>query len=122
MAGEPARGLAGRFADFAAGRRVVEDFRAGAVVRVITVFATTGYRRRDVLTHAAFIYDNLGLRDWLAEPATWLLVEWPERSAGLRALADVEIVLEIAGPASRRVRAAAKTARGREAVGLLAGD
>src|SRR5690606_30484193 len=66
--------------------------------------------------------DNLGLRDWLAEPATWLLVEWPERSAGLRALADVEIVLEIAGPASRRVRAAAKTARGREAVGLLAGD
>lgn len=33
MAGEPARGLAGRFADFAAGRRDVEDFRVGAVLR-----------------------------------------------------------------------------------------
>src|SRR5690606_15259261 len=66
--------------------------------------------------------DNLGLRDWLAEPATWLLVEWPERSAALHALADVEIVLELAGPSSRRARAAAKTARGREAVDLLAWD
>src|SRR5690606_3050578 len=64
--------------------------------------------------------DNLGLRDWLAEPATWLLVEWPERSAALHALADVEIALEIAGPSSRRARAAARTARGAEAVDLLA--
>jgi len=64
--------------------------------------------------------DHLGLRDWLAEPGTWLLVEWPERAARLEALADVELVLEIVGPTSRRVRASARTRRGREAVGLLA--
>lgn len=66
--------------------------------------------------------DNLGFRDWLDEPATWLLVEWPERSAGLEALADVELRLEIVGPASRRVRASAKTARGRAAVDLMPAD
>ncbi|HEX6995155.1 MAG TPA: tRNA (adenosine(37)-N6)-threonylcarbamoyltransferase complex ATPase subunit type 1 TsaE [Gammaproteobacteria bacterium] len=66
--------------------------------------------------------ENLGLRDWLAEPVTWLLVEWPERSAALEALADVELRLEIAGPASRRVAASAKTARGQEALDRMAVD
>ena len=66
--------------------------------------------------------ENLGLRDWLAEPATWLLVEWPERSAALQALADVELALGIEGPTSRGLRAAAKTARGREAVARLVCD
>lgn len=65
--------------------------------------------------------ENLGFRDWLAEPATWLLVEWPERSAALDALADVELGLEVEGPTARRLRAAAKTPRGREAVDRLAG-
>jgi tRNA threonylcarbamoyladenosine biosynthesis protein TsaE len=33
--------------------------------------------------------ENLGLRDWLARPATWLLVEWPERAPELAARADL---------------------------------
>lgn len=64
--------------------------------------------------------DNLGLRDWLAEPATWLLVEWPERSAALEALADLELALEIAGPTARRLSVHGRTDRGRAAAALVA--
>lgn len=63
--------------------------------------------------------ENLGLRDWLAEPSMWLLVEWPERSPALAALADLELALEIAGPTARRLRVDARTERGRSAALLL---
>ncbi len=65
--------------------------------------------------------DHLGLRDWLAEPRVWLLVEWPERSAGLRAVADLELRLEmIAAGTSRQLAARARTAKGLAALKALA--
>lgn len=64
--------------------------------------------------------DHLGLRDWLAEPRVWLLVEWPERSAGLCAVADIELRLEIATAGrARQLTASARTARGQAALEVL---
>lgn len=64
--------------------------------------------------------EHLGIRDWLEEPRIWLLAEWLERAASLRALADLELALEIADDTSRRVRLEARTDAGRAAKALLA--
>jgi tRNA threonylcarbamoyladenosine biosynthesis protein TsaE len=37
--------------------------------------------------------DALGLREWLAQPRCWVVVEWPERSAELLARCDLLITL-----------------------------
>lgn len=47
--------------------------------------------------------EHLGLRDWLAEPRVWLLVEWPERAPALAARTDLTIRLALDGAAGRRV-------------------
>ena len=52
----------------------------------------------------------IGLRDLLAEPAV-LLVEWPERGAGVLPAPDLEIVLAVAEP-GREARLQAATALG----------
>ena len=59
----------------------------------------------------------LGLRDWLAQPKVWILVEWPERSDSLVAALDLEIRIAIAGEDSRALEPAALTERGRRALG-----
>ena len=64
--------------------------------------------------------ENLGLRDWLAEPNVWLLVEWPERAESLAALADATLTFEIVDERSRRMTASARTAAGRAAAGAFA--
>ena len=64
--------------------------------------------------------ENLGLRDWLAEPNAWVLVEWPERAESLTALSDVTLRFEIVDERSRRVSAAARTATGAAAAAALA--
>jgi len=64
--------------------------------------------------------ENLGLRDWLAEPNAWVLVEWPERAESLTALSDVTLRFEIVDERSRRVSAAAHTATGAAAAAALA--
>ena len=39
--------------------------------------------------------EDLGLRDWLAEPETWLLIEWPERWPAFERLGNIRISLGI---------------------------
>lgn len=60
--------------------------------------------------------ENLGVRDWLAEPRTWLLVEWPERAPALAARCDLDLGFAVLGPTDRRVAFHAATARGIEAL------
>lgn len=57
----------------------------------------------------------LGLRDWLAQPRVWILVEWPERSDSLGAALDLEIRIAVAGDDSRTLDPVALTDRGRRA-------
>jgi tRNA threonylcarbamoyladenosine biosynthesis protein TsaE len=56
--------------------------------------------------------ENLGIRDWLAEPATWVVVEWPERAPGLLARCDVLLTLADTGGGRRRASFSAGTAIG----------
>lgn len=56
--------------------------------------------------------EHLGIRDWLAQPRTWLLVEWPERAPRLAAAADLVLDFAFAAPTGRSVGLAAQTAGG----------
>jgi tRNA threonylcarbamoyladenosine biosynthesis protein TsaE len=58
--------------------------------------------------------ENLGLRDWLADPGTWVLVEWPERAPTLAARCDLILELSVTGAEARRVELVAQTDRGFE--------
>jgi tRNA threonylcarbamoyladenosine biosynthesis protein TsaE len=58
--------------------------------------------------------ENLGLRDWLGEPRTVLLVEWPERAPGLAARCDVVLELTVTAPTARRVALYAQGRAGHE--------
>jgi tRNA threonylcarbamoyladenosine biosynthesis protein TsaE len=60
--------------------------------------------------------ENLGLRDWLAEPATWVVVEWPERAPGLAARCDLLLTLSDLGGTGRRISFSARTGIGIEAL------
>lgn len=46
--------------------------------------------------------ENLGLRDWLADENTWVLVEWPERAPVFAERCDLSIELADQGPVARR--------------------
>lgn len=56
--------------------------------------------------------ENLGLRDWLAEPQTWVLVEWLERAPLLAARCDLKIEFADQGGMARRVAIQAITPAG----------
>jgi len=58
-------------------------------------------------------FEHLGVRDWLAEPRVWLLVEWPERAPQLLQRADLMIELEIVSENARRLVFSACTERAR---------
>jgi tRNA threonylcarbamoyladenosine biosynthesis protein TsaE len=60
--------------------------------------------------------ENLGLRDWLERPPTWVLVEWPERAPGLAARADVGVALRDAGDSARTIVLSAGSRAGIEAL------
>ena len=62
--------------------------------------------------------ENLGLRDWLAEPARWIVVEWPERAPQLAARCDLMLEFAVTGPGARRVTVTAGTDLGIEALKL----
>lgn len=47
--------------------------------------------------------EYLGVRDWLADPGTWLLVEWPERAPQLAQRVDLMVSIEIGLGEQRRV-------------------
>jgi tRNA threonylcarbamoyladenosine biosynthesis protein TsaE len=60
--------------------------------------------------------ENLGLRDWLAEPARWQLVEWPERAPQLAARCDLKLAFSVTPSGGRKVTASAGTSLGIEAL------
>jgi tRNA threonylcarbamoyladenosine biosynthesis protein TsaE len=60
--------------------------------------------------------ENLGLRDWLADPNTWVLFEWPERAPGLARRCDLILEFVDAGDNARRVTLRAATRAGIEAL------
>ncbi len=60
--------------------------------------------------------ENLGLRDWLAEPRTWVLLEWPERAPRLAKQCDLLLALEDRGGVARAVTLSAQTQAGIEAL------
>jgi tRNA threonylcarbamoyladenosine biosynthesis protein TsaE len=60
--------------------------------------------------------ENLGLRDWLAERAFWLLIEWPERAPQLAKRCDLTLELSATGPDGRRLTITPKTPAAIEAL------
>lgn len=56
--------------------------------------------------------ENLGLRDWLDEPMSWTLVEWPERAPQLARRCDLTLRFAVMGPTGRRVAVSAATPAG----------
>jgi tRNA threonylcarbamoyladenosine biosynthesis protein TsaE len=60
--------------------------------------------------------EYLGVRDWLAQPDVWILVEWPERSDALVAALDLVLNLSIGDDESRVLDPVAVTVRGRLAL------
>jgi tRNA threonylcarbamoyladenosine biosynthesis protein TsaE len=63
--------------------------------------------------------ENLGLRDWLAEPKRWIAVEWPERAPELAARCDVTLALAISPAGGRRLTGTAGTPLGIDALASL---
>ena len=47
--------------------------------------------------------ENLGLRDWLADPDTWVVLEWPERAPALASRCDLMLQFADTGDETRRL-------------------
>jgi tRNA threonylcarbamoyladenosine biosynthesis protein TsaE len=60
--------------------------------------------------------ENLGLRDWLAEPQRWIAVEWPERAPELAERCDLMLEFSIPPAGGRRVTVVGRTRLGIEAL------
>jgi tRNA threonylcarbamoyladenosine biosynthesis protein TsaE len=60
--------------------------------------------------------EQLGVRDALAQTATWVLIEWPGRAPKLESRCDLLLDFELTGSASRRVVFRAQTRAGIEAL------
>ncbi len=63
--------------------------------------------------------EDLGIRDWLSQGRTWLLIEWPDRVPTLKMRCDVLIRLEFMELSSRFVSLIGQTHRGRVIVKAL---
>lgn len=63
--------------------------------------------------------ENLGLRDWLAEPDCWIVLEWPERAPRLLACCDLILDFAESATGGRSVTATASTSAGIEALTRL---
>jgi tRNA threonylcarbamoyladenosine biosynthesis protein TsaE len=61
----------------------------------------------------------IGLRDWLAEPDVWLLVEWPEKGGAFARSLDLTLDFSIGPDESRIVAVSAHSAAGTRAAGLV---
>ena len=86
---------------------LLEPYRIGA----LTVVHLDLYRLADERE-----LENLGLRDWLAEPGTWVVVEWPERAPGLASTCDILLRIDDLGGTGRRLAFSARTGIGIEAL------
>jgi tRNA threonylcarbamoyladenosine biosynthesis protein TsaE len=60
--------------------------------------------------------ENLGLRDWLADPDTWVVLEWPERAPALARRCDLILEFADAGDDARRVSLRGTSRAGIEAL------
>jgi tRNA threonylcarbamoyladenosine biosynthesis protein TsaE len=60
--------------------------------------------------------ENLGLRDWLAEPNVWIAVEWPERAPQLADRCDLMLAFAVTARGGRSVTISAGTGLGIEAL------
>ncbi len=60
--------------------------------------------------------ENLGLRDWLAAPDTWVVLEWPERAPVLARRCDLILEFADMGDNARHVTLRATNRVGMEAV------
>jgi len=58
----------------------------------------------------------IGLRDWLAEPGVWLLVEWPELGGEFQAALDLKLSIGILADEGRSIVFEASTEQGRRAL------
>ena len=62
--------------------------------------------------------ENLGLRDWLADPNTWVVFEWPERAPVLARRCDLTLEFAAAGDNTRQVTFRGTSPSGIEALAL----
>jgi tRNA threonylcarbamoyladenosine biosynthesis protein TsaE len=60
--------------------------------------------------------ENLGLRDWLADPDTWVVLEWPERAPALAKRCDLTLEFADTGDNTRQVTLRGTTRAGIEAL------
>jgi tRNA threonylcarbamoyladenosine biosynthesis protein TsaE len=60
----------------------------------------------------------LGIRDWLARPAIWLFVEWPEKGGTFAETLDLILDIGIGPDDARLIRPAALTGAGQTALDL----
>jgi tRNA threonylcarbamoyladenosine biosynthesis protein TsaE len=60
--------------------------------------------------------EHLGLRDWLAEPQCWIVVEWPERAPQLAERCDLMLAFAVTTATAREVAINAGTRPGIEAL------
>ena len=60
--------------------------------------------------------ENLGLRDWLAHPHTWVVLEWPERAPRLAQRCDLLLEFAHTGADCRRVTISGATRAGIDAL------
>jgi tRNA threonylcarbamoyladenosine biosynthesis protein TsaE len=63
--------------------------------------------------------ENLGVRDWLADPTVWIAVEWPERAPQLAERCDVTLAFAVTSRGGRRVTISAGTRLGIAALSRL---
>lgn len=62
--------------------------------------------------------EYLGIRDWLARPAVWLLAEWPEKGGAFADSVDLRLELATGADDGRILQLRALTDVGRQAVEL----
>ena len=90
----------------------------------VTVVHIDLYRlsEADAAARHAWELEAIGVKDWLARPDAWLLVEWPVRSPQLTARCDVRIGFEFTGAAERRATLKAHSPVGESVLGGLWSD
>lgn len=72
------------------------------------------YRLRD-----AAELEYLGVRDWLARPRVWLLIEWPAQAPQLSAECDLSCEFHLTGAETRRVVISALSGAGGHALACI---
>ena len=64
-------------------------------------------------------FEQLGVRDWLAQPGHWVLAEWPERVPAFAAVADLSIDFSLGSGEQRQLVWRSLTDTGRALVTVV---